>query len=96
MQAAVKLRRHHLRWLAVLLLIVATFTLQAVPLAHDSAGHLADGCVFCHFAHMAWANPAPTLGVLAPVVSEWHITVHKSSGYAETLVVIGHSRAPPA
>jgi hypothetical protein len=45
---------------------------------------------------MAWANPAEALGVLAPVHSEWHIAVHKSSGYRETLLVIGHSRAPPA
>jgi len=36
------------------------------------------------------------LGVLAPVASEWHIAIQKRSGYRETLVALGHSRAPPA
>jgi hypothetical protein len=97
MQALVKFRRHHVKSFAILLLIVATLSLQAAPLtSHHSNDDVTHGCVFCHFAHMAWANPAEALGVLAPVHSEWHIAVHKSSGYRETLLVIGHSRAPPA
>ena len=41
-------------------------------------------------------NPAQALGVLALVVSEWHVAVQKCSGYRETLVALGQSRAPPA
>ena len=97
MLASVKFRRHHVRSFAILLLIVATLSLQAAPLtSHHSSDDASHCCVFCHFAHMAWANPAEVLGVLAPVASEWHVAVHKSSGYRETLVALGHSRAPPA
>ena len=97
MQAPVKFRRHAVKSFAILLLIVATLSLQAAPLTpHHSGDDVSHCCVFCHFAHLAWANPAEALGVLAPVASEWHIAVHKSSGYRETLVVLGHSRAPPA
>jgi len=79
------------------LLIIATLSLQALPFtSHHSADHLSHSCVFCHFAHLAWANPAQALGLFAPVLSEWHIAIHKSSGYRETLLVLGHSRAPPA
>ena len=45
---------------------------------------------------MAWANPAQALGVPAPIAAEWHVTIHKCFGYRETLVALGHSRAPPA
>jgi len=45
---------------------------------------------------MAWANPAQALGILAPVAAEWHVAIHKCFGYRETLVALGHSRAPPA
>ena len=89
--------RPSLRTLAILLLIAATLSLQAMPLsAHHSTGHLNHCCAFCHFAHLAWANPVQALGVLAPVASEWHIAIQKRSGYGETLVALGHSRAPPA
>ena len=86
----------YLRSFAILLLVVATLSLQAAPLSsHHSTDHLTHGCAFCHFAHLAWANPAQTLGVLAPVVSEWHVAIHKCSGDGETLVALGQSRAPP-
>jgi hypothetical protein len=97
MQAPVKFRRQHLRSFAILLLIAATLSLQAAPLSpHHSSDDATHCCVFCHFAHLAWANPAEVLGVVAPVASEWHVPVQKCSGYRETLVALGHSRAPPA
>jgi len=97
MQALVEFRRPSLKSLAILLLIVATLSLQALPLsAHHSTDHLNHCCAFCHFAHLAWANPAQALGILAPVASEWHVAIQKRSGYRETLVALGHSRAPPA
>jgi len=81
----------------VLLLIAATLSLQAMPLsAHHSTDHVTHCCAFCHFAHLAWANPAQAFGILAPVASEWHVAIQKCSGYRETLVALGHSRAPPA
>jgi len=89
--------RLDLRSLVILLLIVAALSLQAAPLStHNSADHLDHCCVFCHFAHIAWANPVSVLGVLAPIASEWHVAINKCFGYRETLVVVGHSRAPPA
>jgi hypothetical protein len=96
-QAPVKFRRPTLRWFAILLLIAATLSLQAIPLSsHHSAEDVSHCCAFCHLAHMAWANPAQALGVLAPVAAEWHVTIHKCFGYREILVALGHSRAPPA
>jgi len=93
----VKFHRLNVRTFAILLLIAATLSLQAASLASDhSNDHLAHCCAFCHFAHLALANPAQALAVLALVVSEWHITIQKCSGYRETLVALGHSRAPPA
>jgi hypothetical protein len=93
----VTFRRHNARSFAILLLIAAILSLQAAPLsAHHSADDLTHCCAFCHFAHLAWANPAPALNVLAPVASEWHVAIHKCSGYRETRVALGHSRAPPA
>jgi hypothetical protein len=92
----VKFRRFNVRSLAILLLIAATLSL-AVPLgSHHSTDHLTHCCAFCHLAHLAWANPVQALSVLAPVASEWHVAIHKCSGYRETLVALGHSRAPPA
>ena len=89
--------RPSVRWIATLLLIAATLSLQTIPLSsHHSDEGLSHRCVFCHLAHMAWANPAQTLGVLAPVASEWHFAIHKCFGYRETLVALSHSRAPPA
>jgi hypothetical protein len=89
--------RLSLRWFAILLLIAATLSLQTIPLSsHHSAEDLTHGCAFCHLAHIAWANPAQALGILAPVASEWHVAIHKCFGYRETLVALGHSRAPPA
>jgi hypothetical protein len=97
MQSFVKFRCHPVKSFAILLLIAATLSLQAAPLSpHHSSDDATHCCVFCHFAHLAWASPAEVLGVLAPVVSEWHVAVHKCSGYRETLVAQGHSRAPPA
>ena len=96
-QAPVKVSRHNLRSLAILLLIVATLSLQGASLSSDhSSDHLTHCCAFCHFAHLALMNPAQALGALALVVSEWHVASEKSSGYRETLVSLGHSRAPPA
>ena len=96
-QAPVTFGRLNLRKLAILLLIAATLSLQAASLSSDhSTDHLTHCCAFCHLAHMAWANPAQVLSVLAPVASEWHIATHKCFGYRETLVALGHSRAPPA
>jgi hypothetical protein len=89
--------RLSLRWFAILLLIAATLSLQTIPLSsHHSAEDLTHGCAVCHLAHIAWANPAQALGILAPVASEWHVAIHKCFGYRETLVALGHSRAPPA
>jgi len=89
--------RLSLRWFAILLLIAATLSLQTIPLSsHHSAEDLTHGCAFCHLAHIAWANPAQALGILAPVASEWHVAIHKCFGYRETLIALGHSRAPPA
>jgi hypothetical protein len=86
-----------LRWFAILLLIASTLSLQALPLSsHHSADDLNHRCAVCHLAHMAWANPAEALSVLAPVASEWHVAIHKSFGYRATLVALDHSRAPPA
>ena len=66
-----KLRRHPVKSFAILLLIVATLSLQAAPLTpHHSNDDVTHGCVFCHFAHLAWANPAEALGVLAPVAAD--------------------------
>ena len=91
-----KVRRHNLRSLAILLLIAATLSLQGASLSSDhSTDHLTHCCAFCHFEHLAFTNPAQALGVLAMVVSEWHVTSQKCSGYRETLVALGHSRAPP-
>jgi hypothetical protein len=93
----VKFHRHNVRALAILLLIAATLSLQAASLSTDhSTDHLTHCCAFCHFAHLALANPARALGVLALVVTEWHVAIQKCSGYRETLVALGHSRAPPA
>ncbi|MEO8051364.1 MAG: hypothetical protein ABI833_13185 [Acidobacteriota bacterium] len=90
-------RRPYLRSFAILLMIAATLSLQAMPLSsHHSADDFNHCCAFCHLTHVAWANPAPALSVLAPVASEWHVAIHKSFGYRETLVALGHSRAPPA
>ena len=97
MQTLVKFHRHYVKSFAILLLIAATLSLQAAPLtSHHSNDCVTHCCVFCDFAHLAWANPAEGLGVLAPVASEWHVAVHKSFGYRETRLVLGHSRAPPA
>jgi hypothetical protein len=97
MQAPVKFDRPSVRWLAILLLIAATLSLQAIPLSsHHANEDLTHCCAFCHLAHMAWANPAQALSVLAPIATEWHVATHKSFGYRETLVALGHSRAPPA
>jgi len=96
-QAPVTFGRLNLRTLAILLLIAATLSLQAASLSSDhSTDHLAHCCAFCHFAHLALANPAQALAVLALVISEWHVAIQKCSGYRETLVALGHSRAPPA
>jgi len=93
----VTVHRPSVRWFAILLLIAATLSLQTIPLSsHHSAEGLSHRCAFCHLAHMAWANPAQTIGVLEPITSEWHVAVHKCFGYRETLVALGHSRAPPA
>ena len=78
-QAPVEFRRSSLRTLAILLLIAATLSLQAMPLsAHHSTDHLTHCCAFCHFAHLAWANPAQALNVLALVTSEWHVAIQKA------------------
>jgi hypothetical protein len=96
-QAPVTFGRLNVRTLAILLLIAATLSLQAASLSSDhSNDHLAHCCSFCHFAHLALANPAQALAILALVVSEWHVAIQKCSGYRETLVALGHSRAPPA
>jgi|SRR5580692_9951919 hypothetical protein len=96
-QALVTFHRHNVRAFAILLLIAATLSLQAASLSTDhSTDHLAHCCAFCHFAHLALANPAQALGVLALVVSEWHVAIQKCSGYLETRIALGHSRAPPA
>jgi hypothetical protein len=93
----VTFRRPNLRWFAILLLIAATLSLQTIALSsHHSAEDVTHCCAFCHLAHMAWANPAQALGVLAPVAAEWHVTIHKCFGYREILIALGHSRAPPA
>jgi hypothetical protein len=95
--ALVTFGRHSLRSLAILLLIAATLSLQAASLSSDhSTDHLTHCCAFCHFAHLALMNPAQALSVLALVVSAWHVAIQKCSGYPETLVALGHSRAPPA
>ena len=86
-----------LRWFAILLLIAATLSLQAITLSSNhAADDLTHCCAVCHLAHMAWANPAQSLGVPAPIASEWHVAIHKCFGYRETLVALGQSRAPPA
>jgi hypothetical protein len=93
----VSVHRSNLRALAILLLIAATLSLQAASLSTDhSTDHLTHCCAFCHFAHLALANPAHALSVLALVISEWHIANQKCSDYRETTVALGHSRAPPA
>jgi hypothetical protein len=90
-------RRYNLRSLAILLLIAATLSLQAASLSSDHpTDHLTHCCAFCHFAHLALMNPAQALGVLALAVSTWDVTIQKCSRYRETLVLPGHSRAPPA
>ena len=92
-----KFHRQNIRSFAILLLIAATLSLQAAALSSDhSDDHLTHCCAFCHFAHLALANPAQALGVLALVVSEWHVAIQKCSGYRETLVSLAQSRAPPA
>ena len=92
-----KFHRQNIRSFAILLLIAATLSLQAAALSSDhSDDHLTHCCAFCHFAHLALANPAQALGVLALVVSEWHVAIQKCFGYRETLVALGQSRAPPA
>jgi hypothetical protein len=96
-QALVTFRGNLVRAFAILLLIAATLSLQAAALSSDhSTDHLTHCCAFCHFAHLALANPAQALAVLALVVSAWHVAIQKCSGYRETLVALGHSRAPPA
>src|SRR5579864_5681775 len=61
-QAFVKFHRHNVRALAILLLIAATLSLQAASLSTDhSTDHLTHCCAFCHFAHLALANPARAL-----------------------------------
>jgi hypothetical protein len=83
--------------LALLLLIAATLSLQSESLYSDhSSNHLTHCCSFCHFAHLALANPAQTVGVRALVISEWHVAIQKCSGYRETMVALSQSRAPPA
>ena len=92
-----KFHRQNIRAFAILLLIAAMLSLQTAALSSDhSDDHFTHCCAFCHFAHLALANPAQALAVLALVVSEWHVAIQKCSGYRETLVALGHSRAPPA
>ena len=92
-----KFRRLSLRLFAIVLLIAAIPSLQAMELSsHHSINHLTHCCAFCHFAHLALANPAQAVGVLAPTACELLVDIHKCSYYAETLGALRHSRAPPA